>query len=200
MPIIPFGLLPAHWGKAGKTLAIAKAEYELTGENLDRRLIEINIEDKTEQTIQLLKVDLKYDHISEEDFDRKVIKSTVNDEPEQAIQLFKIDLKYNHISKDKYEKEVATLKDEPWVGVIHSEYNPREGTNGFSFELDWNNKFVEYLAKNGYTGATPEHIVEQWFEDKAAEEYLGIMMEDDNTGNDFIQDSEHTPPPTPTDE
>ena len=69
-----------------------------------------------------------------------------------------------------------SYKKEPWVGCIGSEYDPNQGTGGFSFELDWNSEFVEMCIASGYNGVTDEQIVEQWFEDIATEEYYKEMM------------------------
>ena len=39
--------------------------------------------------------------------------------------------------------------------------NPRLG----SIELDWNDEFVELLKSHGYSGDTPEAIVDGWLTD-----------------------------------
>ena len=55
-----------------------------------------------------------------------------------------------------------------------------------SFELDWNDQFVEKLKEAGYTGPTPDIIVNQWF----MEVCRNIALEEfDGTGN-FTPDSE----------
>ena len=79
--LLPFGWAPGHWGLAGKTRDLAKAEYELEGEDLDRRRIAINIAEKTEKEIEaaLLEVDLKYGHITSEELEKK--KKTLLEEP-----------------------------------------------------------------------------------------------------------------------
>lgn len=41
--LLPFGWLPGHWGLSGSMRELAKAEYELEGEELDRRKLEINL-------------------------------------------------------------------------------------------------------------------------------------------------------------
>lgn len=72
-------------------------------------------------------------------------------------------------SEDKAKAEAAAeakaKKDlEPWVKVVNIDINPENPSQGF-FELDWNEPFVELLASNGYTGATPEEVVDNWFTD-----------------------------------
>ena len=59
-------------------------------------------------------------------------------------------------------KELATEKKEPWVAVLATHVNKENVRNGF-FELDWNEYFVVQLKQSGYTGATEEEIVDQWF-------------------------------------
>ena len=79
--LLPFGWAPGHWGLAGKTRELAKAEYELEGEDLDRRRIQINIAEKTEKEIEaaLLEVDRKYGHITEDELEKQ--KKTLLEEP-----------------------------------------------------------------------------------------------------------------------
>ena len=59
-------------------------------------------------------------------------------------------------------KQLATEKKEPWVAVLETHVNKDNVRNGF-FELDWNEYFVVQLKSAGYTGATDEEIVDQWF-------------------------------------
>ncbi len=176
--IIPYGVWPYSWGVKGKKRDIEKAEYELDGEELDRRLAEINSENKDDLAKENLKLDRKHHHISKEKYDYLYAELKFQDDKMgQSLARLELDKKYDKISESDYEKGVASLNGEPWVGVLTSEYIPGEGTDGFSFELDWNDSFVEMLAKSGYDGETPEQIVEQWFEDKATEEYMHLLTE-----------------------
>ena len=59
-------------------------------------------------------------------------------------------------------KDLATEKKEPWVAVLETHVNKENVRNGF-FELDWNEYFVLQLRSAGYTGASDEEIVDQWF-------------------------------------
>ena len=64
----------------------------------------------------------------------------------------------------KTEKELATEKQEPYISVMKvnvDKSNPRYG----SFELDWNNYFIQTLIEGGYKGDKEEDIVDQWFQD-----------------------------------
>ena len=61
------------------------------------------------------------------------------------------------------QKELATQKNEPWVGVLETHFDPENPSDGY-FELDWNPSFIAQLIKAGYTGKKEEDIVNQWFE------------------------------------
>jgi hypothetical protein len=70
-------------------------------------------------------------------------------------------------------KERATLKGEPWVGVLNTHVNQDNVRNGF-FELDWNEQFVLQLKQAGYgfDGDPDEEIVDRWFRDLASSMFL----------------------------
>ena len=57
-PLIPFAWMPGSWGLRGKTREIAQAEYELSGEELELRLLEINHRDDP-KNLQLHKLNLE---------------------------------------------------------------------------------------------------------------------------------------------
>tara|TARA_B100000809_G_C14801283_1_gene410377 strand:- start:131 stop:415 length:285 start_codon:yes stop_codon:yes gene_type:complete len=59
-------------------------------------------------------------------------------------------------------KEAATAKNEPFVRVVKISFDKDKPSDGY-FELDWNKVFVANLITNGYTGDSPEKIVDQWF-------------------------------------
>jgi hypothetical protein len=64
------------------------------------------------------------------------------------------------------EKEKATLAGEPYISIIKVELDPADINNG-SFELDWNDKFVINLIKQGYKirqDDTDSMVVDRWFQ------------------------------------
>ncbi len=67
------------------------------------------------------------------------------------------------MNKNKKKKVTKPLKKsrhiEPHVQIISTAFDPRKG---IKIELDWNEEFVEYLKKNGYTGSSDESIVQKW--------------------------------------
>ena len=195
MPILPFSLVPGHWGLRGKHRERIKAEYELTGESLDRRLIEIDYdEDCVEKKQRLLNVDLKYNRITKEQYDYAIVelsgdpveklnvdlkynKITQRDyevqmakmegksDEEIELKIAEIDFKHGLISQTIYDKTVATIKNEPYMGVIESNFRPDLGINGLTFEFEWNEQFIAMLVSNGYNGTTDEEIVNSYFND-----------------------------------
>ena len=63
-------------------------------------------------------------------------------------------------------KEEATAKGEPYVAIIKVDLDPTNINNG-SFELDWNDKFLVNLVKQGYKikpEDTDNEIVDRWFQ------------------------------------
>lgn len=186
MPKIPFGYLPGHWGLAGKTREIAKAEYELTGPALQKRLLEIR-KDEMDEDVYLRKlwvIEVESKEITEEEYHRKLV-TLIKDEKQKALATLELDYRGGKIEQLEYEKEVATVKGEPWVIVLKMDFNNKTSLEG-SFELDWNEPFVEKLKSEGYVAPTPDAIVNQWF----MEVCRNVALEEfDGTGN-FTADSE----------
>ena len=67
------------------------------------------------------------------------------------------------------DKQKATMKKEPWVGVLNTHVNKEDVRNGF-FELDWNDHFIVQLKQQGYgvDGDKDEDIVDRWFRELCA--------------------------------
>lgn len=64
------------------------------------------------------------------------------------------------------EKERATAAGEPYVSILKVDVDPNNINSG-SFELDWNDKFLLNLIKNGYKQReddTDNIIVDRWFQ------------------------------------
>lgn len=177
--LIPFWMLPAAWGLKGKSRDIAEAEYYYEGEELERRLAEIECsDDENAKKLAYLEIDKKYDKISDEDYDFKYIDLAYEDQQERELATLEAKIKHGKISNTEYEKEKANLNHEPWVGVINDDFDIEEGINGFSFELDWNEYFIKFLIQNDYGGDSEEQIVQQWFED-VSNDQLEQMYEEE---------------------
>lgn len=109
--VIPFNWLPASWGLVGPAHAEAKAHYELDGEDLDRRLLEIrHAKDTDEYAIGQLKLDLAYKVIDQYEHDRRLIPIKFKrDSVEHDMAVLKLDKAHNKISDYDYEIGEATI-------------------------------------------------------------------------------------------
>lgn len=195
--IIPFLLLPTSWGRSGKDYEEAQARYTLTGEALERRLIDIHHgDDPAKHSEMHLRLDNKLGRLTDYDLAVKVAELRGENDPktllnlayahqkigdyelarglaeiehpegtERDLALLAIDRKFEKIGEKDYEKEAATLRKEPWIGIINDGFDLQQGLNGVFFEFDWNSFWIDYLTLNGYTGRTEEEIVEKWFQD-----------------------------------
>lgn len=68
--------------------------------------------------------------------------------------------------KELSPKEKATAAGEPYVAILSVDLDPNDINNG-AFELDWNDKFVLNLVKQGYKirpDDTDAVIVDRWFQ------------------------------------
>lgn len=68
--------------------------------------------------------------------------------------------------KELSPKELATQNGEPYVAILKVDIDPNNINNG-SFELDWNDKFLLNLVKQGYKikpDDTDNEIVDRWFQ------------------------------------
>lgn len=169
---LPFWMYPFSWGLKGKDREIAKAKYELSGYDLDNKLVEIEFDqpslDKRERVNEVKK---KHDRISEYDYQKEKItiaamkKSGDQYESDKSylLDILELNRSYKKIETNEYEKTRCNILEEPWVIVLKAEINKENPAKGF-FELDWNDYFVRMLEKNGFKGLSDDQIVNQWFE------------------------------------
>jgi hypothetical protein len=64
------------------------------------------------------------------------------------------------------DKQKATAAGEPYVAILKIDLDPSDINNG-AFELDWNDKFILNLIKQGYkikSTDTDSEIVDRWFQ------------------------------------
>lgn len=183
---LPFGMLPGHWGLAGKTREIAKAEYELTGYELEKALHHIKRDELDPKDFQKKDwtIDLKYGKVNQSRYDRFMI-SLIEDEKKRNIANLTLDFEEGSVKELDYSKQLATLNDEPWVTVLNMDFTKGSSLEG-SFELDWNEPFVKKLEAEGYKGPSPDIIVNQWF----MEICRNVAMEEFDGTGDFTADSE----------
>ena len=184
---LPFGTLPAHWGTSGKTREIMKAEYELSGYELAERLLVIEYDDDSENKEyqrKILDLRLKHKRISEDAYYRN-LANMIEDPKQKELALLELDYKEGKIPDLEYQKKSATLRGEPWVTVINMDFSKGSSLEG-SFELDWNEAFVEKLKSEGYKGANAESLVNIWF----MEVCRNVAMEEFDGIGEFTADSE----------
>lgn len=186
MPKIPFHLMPGSWGLKGRTKDIAQAEYDLEGHALERRLLEIAKEDYDikDYTKKVQDLNLKYGKITRSEYDRSMV-NLIEDAKQKDLATAELDYREGKIQDLEYNKKIATLKGEPWVTVINMDFTKGNSLEG-SFELDWNQPFVDKLKAEGYTGPTPDNIVNQWF----MEVCRNVALEEFDGTGDFTADSE----------
>lgn len=182
---IPFGYMPGHWGLKGRTKEIAKAEYELSGLPLELRLLEIQKADYDEKEYikKKLDIELKYGIISDTQYHRKLV-TLIEDEKQRNLAELELDFREGKIEALEYNKKSATLNGEPWVNVVNMNFGGKSALEG-SFELDWNEAFVNKLREAGYAGVTDDAIVNQWF----IEICRNVALEEFDGKGDFTADS-----------
>lgn len=186
MPKLPFGMMPGHWGLVGRTREIAQAEYELTGYELETRLLEIKKDDMSVDDWQRRQwdIELKFGRMSTAEYNRNLV-TLIKDDQQRNLATLELDFAEGKVDPVEYGKRVATIKGEPWVTVLNMDFTKGSSLEG-SFELDWNEFFVEKLRAEGYVAANSEALVNQWF----MEVCRTIALEEfDGTGN-FTSDSE----------
>lgn len=182
---LKFGMLPGHWGLKGKTREIAKAEYELLGYELEKELLRIKQDELTSKEYEKRIIDIEFKHgkITKHEQLRSLC-NLIEDEKQRTLALLELDFKEGKLSINEYQKQTATLNNEPWVIVLNLGIGGKTALEG-SFELDWNDFFIEDLKSKGYVGPSPDHIVNQWF----MEVCRTIALEEFDGTGDFTADS-----------
>lgn len=163
--IIPFWAYPYSWGLTGVDREIARAKYELDGDVLARRLIELNPD--TNEAVKkrlLLEHDYKVGSIDQRTFLTRM-PELISDPNEKAQAQISASFRLGDITETERDKRLATLNGEPWVTVTEMGFGRDGNAQEGSFELDWNQEFVDLLRKNGVPGITDEDLVNNWFID-----------------------------------
>jgi hypothetical protein len=94
------------------------------------------------------------------------LKKLFNPAPETIPEPVEPKVKKEPKKKELTPKEQATAAGEPYVSILKVDLDPADINNG-SFELDWNDKFVVNLVKQGYkirADDTDAQIVDRWFQ------------------------------------
>lgn len=111
--LLKFGRLPGHWGLTGKVRELAEAEYTLDGEDLEKRKIEINIAEKSQEdiAIDLLAHEVKYGRLSQKELEKQ--SATIKGEPWVDIKSLETDPenpRYGGVELDWNEAFVRNLE------------------------------------------------------------------------------------------
>ena len=140
----------------------------LTAEETEYQLFEVDHEDKESEAYikGRLKLDVKYGKKDEEAADHELLNLKFEDKNsiEYKIAQSELELKWGNITQNQHEKEVATLLREPWFNVIGADQSFSGENVKMAIELDWNEFFIQFLESKGWTGITPDEIVDRWFE------------------------------------
>ncbi len=148
-------------------------QINLTGKELENASLDVSMKYAiiTKQDYDVRKVrlngtiseiaEIEFQHglISEKDHDYKIAEIR-NDEG----TWLGVKHKHGDMSDNEFLKEMATLRNEPWVGMVSMDLDPSSANMG-SFEMDWNDLFIETIKKAGYVGRTEEDCVDLWFTD-----------------------------------
>ncbi len=130
---------------------------------------QIDFGDSNQAFLNQIDIDIRYDKMSPYDGAVKKVEfehpnaKTDQEVLKRKFALLEVEYDYGRIEKNAYEKECATLRNEPWVSFIDSGFDADKGLNGFRFELDYNQQWIEYLKTHGYIGNTDEQVLEDWF-------------------------------------
>ena len=101
---LPFSVWPASWGLKGKTRARAEAEYYLTGEALERRMIEIDHETGSfEYKMLNLGLDLKYEKISQYEYDLAVLDLKYPEGDTRELARLIVEFEHQRINERDFE-------------------------------------------------------------------------------------------------
>lgn len=130
-PVIPFWLCPFSWGTSGAVRETLRAKYELTGEQLDRRILEIESPTIKQSIYQqrLIDIDYKYNKITEvesrirhakllgDPYDRdKAIINATCDGLEREVKI--LELNHKHGMIDEHTKNHMIVMKELESGKI----------------------------------------------------------------------------------
>lgn len=171
---IPFWLVPAHWGLKGYPKEVALAHYTKSGYELEHHLIAINPElTYKEKELKAYDVSYKYSNtMSVIDYQMGRLDLLELTDVDRNIKKEDIKLSHNLITQYQHDKNVATIKGERWIKVLELETNEEDPKDG-SFNLDWNDHFITYLAEHGYVYPTEDEAVDAWITDLCKNVALG---------------------------
>jgi hypothetical protein len=173
--IVPFSWWPANWGLEGERKELAEAEYYFEGEALERKKIKIRKPEGRDRDLDLLVLDEQYERISPEDalYRKLELGHEDHDSSEYQQSRLELDISTGRKTRDEAHKAIADLRKEPWFAILRGEHKSNGDGSQLTFELDWNDHFVEGLVQNGWSGRTDDEIVDAWFSSTCRELMAG---------------------------
>lgn len=141
----------------------------ISSEELEYKIFDLSydVKDTEEYLRERLKLDVKWGKKSQEDADRTLLDMKYDDKSsiDYQIAVIGLDLKWGKINQNQHDKSVATLLREPWFNLIGADKVIKGENVRMAIELDWNEFFIEFLESKGWSGVTPDEIVDRWFEE-----------------------------------
>lgn len=164
----------------------------LSAEDLEYKLFELSYEVKGTETYlkEKLKLDVRYGKKTQEEADHELLDMKYQGEKSVAYYTEQLELEYKHgnITRLQYEKEVATLNKEPWFDYVAADKKISGAGVQAAVEIDWNEFFVDYLEEQGWTGNTPDEIIDNWFSSMMRQQF-------DIYQSDMVDDGSDDPMP-----
>lgn len=172
-PLIPFKWLPASWGLKGKPFEIAKANYELDGEDLERVLIQINYGEEPqvvrEQTAKMLH---RLGKIDDRGLDQELAEAEYGTGKVPPAEQLALDLTHGVLSQYDYEVKMAALKHPDIESLNHKVAMLEIDYNHDKIDRNTFEKTVANLRNEPWVG-----IIDQGF--KPEEGLNGVYFEFD---------------------
>lgn len=141
----------------------------LSAEDLEYKLFELSYEVKDTEAYQRekLKLDVRFGKKTEEEAEHEFLDMKFDDKTsiDYKVAQLGLELKFGNINQNQHDKEVATLLREPWFNLIGADHTIKGENTQMAFELDWNEFFIQFLESKGWTGVSPDEIVDKWFEE-----------------------------------
>ena len=165
---------------------------KLSNQELEYKLLDLAHDDKNsdEYIRNRGKLDVKFGKKTEEEVDHELLllKHSDKNSIEFKLASLELELKWGNIDQNQFDKETATLLREPWFNIIGADQAIKGENVQMAIQLDWNEYFVQYLERQGWTGVSPDDVVDKWFE-SAMKQMLHLEDLDD------IDDGSDTPMP-----
>lgn len=152
---------------------------KISAEELEYKLFDLSYDVKDTESYknERLKLDVRYGKKTEEEADHERLDWKYQDKNSDDYKLAAndLELKWGNISQDQHDKEEANIKREPWFTLLGADKSIKADNTRLAIELDWNDHFITFLEEQGWTGNSPDEIVDKWFEE-AMRQMLRIEM------------------------